>query len=115
VWTLLTWSRNSRKGLALLDSVELGDREADALLGTENQEVERFLFGNRKSGEGDARDREGKFCLGHGVGIARARQALKLALKPGILHGHTIVVKPFEGRFMSLVCKRRFFWTQILG
>jgi len=111
----LAWSRNSCKGLALLDSVELGDREADALLGTENQEVERFLFGNRKSGEGDTRDQEGKFCLGPGAGIARERQALKLALKPGILRGHMIVVKPSESRSVSLVCKRRFFWIQILG
>jgi hypothetical protein len=46
-WTLLALSRNSRKGLALLDRVNLGDREADALLGTENLEVERFLFETR--------------------------------------------------------------------
>ena len=95
----------------LLDRIKLGDHEADALLGTKNQDVERFLFGNQKSGEDDARDREGKFCLGCGAGIARARQALK----HGILDGHTIMVKPSESRSMLLVCKRRFFWMQILG
>ena len=87
----------------------------NALLGTENEEVERFLFGNRKSGEGDARDQEGRFCLGRGAGIARARRALKPVLKPGILRGHTIMVKPSESRSVSLVCRRKFFWVQILG
>jgi hypothetical protein len=76
----------------------------------ESQEVERFLFGNRQSGEGDAQDREVKFCLGRGAGIARVRQALKL----GILRGCMIVVKSTESRSVSLVCKQRFFWVQIL-
>jgi len=48
-------------------------------------------------------------------GAVEWEAVLKPRLKPGILRGHTIVVKPFESRSMSLVCKQRFFWVQILG